>query len=250
MLLDQPRTSRPSIPKKRSTIRGKDGHRWNLIATKRRGRAPRRNIVVSIASPKGVAKNVKAELESFHMFFDPGMMSMILKFANEEIARQRVKFGANQSGLNDTSMLELHALIGLIIYIGAHKLCKTSTEVIWHRMRGLRIVPCVMPQRRFSFLVNCLRFDDRHTRSERKILDPLAPIRDLWDSLIKNCIAHFNPGCHVTVDEQLLAFRGKCPFRMFIPSKTAKYGLKIVMLCDSQTGYMVNGIVYTGKKCQ
>ena len=48
-------------------------------------------------------------------------------------------------------------------------------------------------------------------------------------------------------DEMLTPFRGKCPFRQYIPSKPARYGIKIWWLCDSQTFYPYDGKVYCGR---
>lgn len=52
---------------------------------------------------------------------------------------------------------------------------------------------------------------------------------------------------YCTIDEQLLRFKDKCPFRMYIPNKPANYGIKIVML-SSSNGYLKNVIPYIGKK--
>ncbi|XP_061880293.1 piggyBac transposable element-derived protein 4-like [Entelurus aequoreus] len=57
----------------------------------------------------------------------------------------------------------------------------------------------------------------------------------------------FNPGPEVTVDERLVPFPGKCPFRQYIPSKPGKYGLKIWAACDAKTSYAWNLQIYTGK---
>ncbi|KAF2902727.1 hypothetical protein ILUMI_03460 [Ignelater luminosus] len=38
------------------------------------------------------------------------------------------------------------------------------------------------------------------------------------------------------------------PFKMYIPNKPDKYGIKIVMLCDSKTFYMLNSIAYVVKE--
>ncbi|GFQ86803.1 DDE_Tnp_1_7 domain-containing protein [Trichonephila clavata] len=57
---------------------------------------------------------------------------------------------------------------------------------------------------------------------------------EIWDDFIKNCVDSYKPGSYVTIDEQLLAFRGRCPFRMCIPNKPAKHGIKIVMMCDEE----------------
>ena len=45
-----------------------------------------------------------------------------------------------------------------------------------------------------------------------------------------------------------MAFRGRCGFRQYIPSKPAKYGIKIWWCCDSQTCYPLKGDVYLGRQ--
>lgn len=54
------------------------------------------------------------------------------------------------------------------------------------------------------------------------------------------------PGSDITVDEQFVPFRGKCPFRRYIPSKPAKYGIKIWWACDAQTSHPLKGDIYLG----
>lgn len=105
-----------------------------------------------------------------------------------------------------------------------------------------------MSEDRFQFLVNYLRFDDRTTRPLRKLTDPFAPIREIWDQFIINCNNNYKPGSYLTIDEQLLGFRGRCPFRMYMPNKPARYGIKIVMACDAGSKYMIDAAPYLGKK--
>lgn len=45
------------------------------------------------------------------------------------------------------------------------------------------------------------------------------------------------PGCNLTIDEQLKAFRGRSRFRQYMPSKPAKYGIKFWWITDSATSY-------------
>jgi len=57
----------------------------------------------------------------------------------------------------------------------------------------------------------------------------------------------YNPGPNITVYEMLVAFRGRCPLRQYMPSKPSKYGLKIRAACDVNTSYALNMQVYTEK---
>jgi len=51
----------------------------------------------------------------------------------------------------------------------------------------------------------------------------------------------------MTVDEQIVAFRGKCPMGQCMKSKPAKYGNKVWAAADVKTSYLYNLLVYTGK---
>ncbi|GBP16779.1 PiggyBac transposable element-derived protein 4 [Eumeta japonica] len=82
-----------------------------------------------------------------------------------------------------------------------------------------------MSEQRFKFLTRALRFDNIEDRHDRAVIDKLAPIRD-FDLILINFQKHFVPSAEMTLDEQLLAFRGRCAFRQYIPNKPAKYGIK------------------------
>ena len=48
------------------------------------------------------------------------------------------------------------------------------------------------------------------------------------------------------MDEKLLAFRGRCSFRQYLPSKPAKYGVKVFALVDVKNAYTFNREIYAG----
>ena len=106
---------------------------------------------------------------------------------------------------------------------------------------GTTLYRCVFTRNRFSFLASCLRFDDKNLRDEN---DRFSPIRKLWDIFMANCQRYYIPSNKCTVDEQLLSFRGRCIFRMYMKDKPDKYGLKIVTLNDAETSYLVNTFSY------
>ena len=111
----------------------------------------------------------------------------------------------------------------------------------------MALYKAVMSAKRFKFITQVLRFDDRTTRVACKAVDPFTHIREIQNLFIANCTSYYNPGKCVTIDEQLLPFRGRCSFKMYIPSKPDNYGIKILMLNDSETFYMINAIPYVGK---
>jgi hypothetical protein len=46
---------------------------------------------------------------------------------------------------------------------------------------------------------------------------------------------------------QLLRFRGRCPFRIYIQYKLDKYGIKIITLYNGESIQIVNATPYTNR---
>lgn len=70
----------------------------------------------------------------------------------------------------------------------------------------------------------------------------------MGDIFIEACGTHYIPHEFLTVDERLLTFRGRCLFRIYITNKPAKYGIKIVMVNDVKSKYMLSGIPILGSR--
>jgi hypothetical protein len=52
----------------------------------------------------------------------------------------------------------------------------------------------------------------------------------------------------LTVEEELVTFRGRCPFKQYIPSKPGGFGIKFWTLSDNKSSYVYNMKTYIGKK--
>ena len=105
-----------------------------------------------------------------------------------------------------------------------------------------------MPKNRFVTLLRHLRFEDKSTRSTRRAQDKFAPIRNIWNIINRNLQKHCMPGSNLTIDEQLVSFRGRVSFSQYMPSKPDKYGMKIWWIYNSSTSYPLYGIPYLGKE--
>ncbi|CAL4241661.1 unnamed protein product, partial [Meganyctiphanes norvegica] len=152
-----------------------------------------------------------------------------------------------KSTFSDTNLTEMKCFIGCHIMAGIRKDSHLNTHQMWSDTYGGFFYKSLFSQKRFEFLTRALRFDDQATRRDRMRSDRFAHVRDLWDAVIANCKANYKAGAIVTVDEQLLAFRGRCVFRVYISNKPAKYGIKIFMVCDADTLYCLHAIPYLGK---
>lgn len=191
--------------------------------------------------PNVAGNAVHAEtLEQFwECLFTDEMINLIVENTNrkiEEVCLPLVAEGTQQSYHYHTDAKEIRAYIGVLYYAGLWKSSDVDEKKLWSTTNGITVYRCVFAKHRFTFLSTCLRFD---VRDDREKDDRFAPIRDLWNMFMDNCKSNYIPSHECTVDEQLLSFRGRCKFRVYMKDKPDKYGVKIISLNDSQTAYMV-----------
>lgn len=239
-----------SAPSSSAQYVGKNGYIWNRKPKQRRGRAAPPKKQIFVPGSRAEAISVVDPLEIWKLFFDESILREILDCTNKEMnLRATDRTGKNiihQSYHGALSYNELLAVFGLLYLAGVQKSAKLNLDELWSLQFGITIFRTTMSQHRFKYILVCLRFDDRETRTVRAAEDNFALIRNIWDKFIANCMRLYSPSANLTIDEQLLSFRGNCRFKMYIPSKPAKYGMKIVMLNDTATGYMFNAIPYVG----
>ena len=64
--------------------------------------------------------------------------------------------------------------------------------------------------------------------------------------LIDRFKTSYLPAESISVDEELLLWKGRLSFKQYIPSKRARFGIKLFSLCED-SGYLWNSFVYLGR---
>jgi len=186
--------------------------------------------------PAGEALHAETIEEFWDILFNNEIIQIIVDQTNKKIEDVCVPLVA-ETYQHYTDVDEIRAYIGVLYYSALWKSCDIDDNRLWDKKNGITLYRCVFTRNRFTFLASCLCFDDKDTRVES---DKFTHIRQIWDIFIGNCQRNYTPSQKCSVDEQLLSFRGRCSFRMYIKSKPDKYGLKLVTLNDAQTSYLVN----------
>ena len=99
----------------------------------------------------------------------------------------------------------------------------------------------------FQNLTRCACADRFSLCSFEKSNDKFEPIRTIFNAFNENCLKYYTPGPYITVDERLIRFRGRCPFRVYLKNKPGRYGIKLWVAADVNTSYLLNVHPYTGK---
>lgn len=236
-------------------ILGKNNEtKWNvhMYVGNLRGRIRQHNIIrvertgMRLPCPRGEGSNVKTPTEAWKLFFPDNCVDKIVEFTNIWINKNKDNY-SRQRDAKATDRAEIHAVIGLLYAAGLMKSSHTNLEDLWATDGfGVDYFGATMSIKRFKFLLRAIRFDDITTRKQRRALDKLAPIRTVFEEFVQRCKDYYSLSAYVTVDEMLEAYRGRCPFRQYMPKKPAKYGIKMFALCDAKTFYTSNLEVYCG----
>ncbi|CAK1584515.1 unnamed protein product [Parnassius mnemosyne] len=199
--------------------RSRNGTRWNKTPPPS-SRTRSHNILVQQCGPKGNAKNAQSPLSCFELFFDESLLQIIVESTNIYINIAQSKNKRDRDA-RQTNMMEIRAFIVLLLVIGVNRSGRRNLKDCWDNSRGtgIELVYLTMSLNRFRFLLRTVRFDDVTSRPRRQSLDKLAAIRDVVEKFISNCKNNYNPSERLTIDEQLVAFRGRCSFIMYMPNK-------------------------------
>lgn len=247
--IDEPYQASAGVP----FYSAKDGTQWSKIPVSKYTRRSESNKIVIRPGLTARSSAISSVKEAFLLFFSTDIIEIIVNETNRKAQHFFAEY--NAANPNDTrryaptNKTEIEAYIGLLISLGALQSNTEPIELLYTSDPAYcrPIVPASLSRNRYKFLTKFLRFDNFETRAERKLTDKLAPIRDIFDILVSNCKGALNPSPHMCIDEQLVPFRGKAPFRVYMKSKPAKYGIKIWALADCEHNYTLNMQVYLGK---
>ena len=89
--------------------------------------------------------------------------------------------------------VELKALIGLFIHLGAQKLNLLKVSKIWYGAFVASMAGCTMSMKRFIEQSTALRFDDKTTCSNQRDKDIFTPVQDLFDEVNKQLQTNYIP---------------------------------------------------------
>ena len=116
-----------------------------------------------------------------------------------------------------------------------------STSTLFHGLWARAF----MSKRRYKQIQTFLKVSDYRTENAN---DRLTKVRFLTEYIRRKCIKLWQPREHISIDERMVANKGRYSFRQYIKDKPTKWGMKLWVLADSSNGYTCNFDVYLGKK--
>lgn len=152
----------------------------------------------------------------------------------------------------DLNVEELHAFIGILIFMGFHVL--PSMRHYWSEDENFHVerIARVMSVKRFLKILRFIHVNDNTKMPKRGELgyDKLFKVRPFLNHLNTKYMVLFSPSRHLAVDESMVGFKGRSSLKQYMPKKPIKRGFKIWVCACSQTGFVLSFDVYTGKQAE
>jgi hypothetical protein len=195
------------------------------------------------------------EIMYFSKVFTDDMIDEIVVqtnlYATQErtVQRNRQRIVVKTLNWKDITHNELKAFFGCMILMGIHILPRTDNY--WSSDDALHVsaIADVMTIKRFKKILEVLHLNDNSKAVERgqERYDKLFKVRPLLSQLPINLQTLYQPSSKLAVDESMIPFKGRSSLKQYNPMKPIKRGYKVWCLADSQTGYIMNFEIYTGK---
>lgn len=122
----------------------------------------------------------------------------------------------------------------------------------WKQMWPFTVpgIPQVMQRERFEKLNKYFHCNDTATNPARGTPghDQLCHVRPVIDAINGLCISNYSPHKQQSIDEGMIAYKGRLSFKQYLPAKPTKFGIKVWERASPVNGYCHEFQVYTGKR--
>jgi len=132
----------------------------------------------------------------------------------------------------------MKAFLGILLTMTIVKL--PNFEMFWNKDSRLFNAPGVRDlfnQQRFRDIYICLCF---RNFTKDSATDRMCKIDHVIRSIISHSQVAYTPIQTFSLDESMIAFKGRSKDKIYMPLKPIKFGLKAYVLCESNTGFVVN----------
>ena len=187
-------------------------------------------------------------LETFQLFFSVVLVREIVEQTNKyasQVIQDKV-----HSRWTDVTENDIWAFLGFMILMGINQL--PSLVHYWRTDPIFRYSPVAdrISRDKFLQILRFIHFVDNSTLVTDRThpnYDRLGKIRPVIDHIQQACLKCYNGSQKQSIDEAMIAFKGRSCMKQYMPNKPTKRGFKVWVRSDSKCGYICQMEFYTGK---
>ncbi|XP_046986090.1 piggyBac transposable element-derived protein 3-like [Schistocerca americana] len=146
--------------------------------------------------------------------------------------QKRQHKSVNTSGGEMLHLAGIHVVMGVLGY--------AQSKLYWQQDIQVPVIAKCMTRDRFYELRNYMHFVDNTSEH----IEKLWKVKPFLECVQKKCLT-LPRSHHLSIDEQMVPFSGKCGFLTYVPSKPNPLGLKCFILA-APGGLVLDFMFYTG----
>ena len=183
--------------------------------------------------------NENREVEYFLNYFSEEIANAIVEETNLFAQQQNAK------KWNNIDVKEFYVFIALTMLMPHVK--KSDLKDYWSTddLIGTPFFRKAMSRDRYVQILRYLHFSNNEAAVEGNRLYKIESIVNMMQDKFRS---QFYPFENIVIDESTILFKSRLIFKQYIKTKRHRFGIKLYVLCDCETGYVLNFIVYVGKE--
>ena len=180
--------------------------------------------------------------EYFRAFFDDELMQKIVEETNNYQQQNPAPSVEKTAAWYNTNVEELYIFFATPILMGLNQKSRIKDYSPTDKLITTPIFGELFTRNRYLSVLRFLHFADNSTEEEGK-LRKIQPIVENLRGKFETAVVPWENLC---IDESLMLWKGRLSFKQYIPSTRHRFGVKLFMLCDCDTKFVLDFIVYTG----
>ena len=190
-----------------------------------------------------VNRQLEIPLDFFHLYFDQTLMEIIASETNRYHLQNSKNTSSHAAPWVDTNIDEMYVFLTttmLMTHVKKHKIQEYwSTD----QLIMTPVFSHIFSRDRYLALLRYIHFNNNENYTAE---DRLFKVKPIIDDLKAKFHLSLNPYQNLVIDESLMLWKGRLSFKQYIPSKRNRFGVKLYVLCDCRTGFILDFIPYTG----
>jgi hypothetical protein len=173
-----------------------------------------------------------AENEIFSYFFSSEVWDLLVKetnrYAKDYLETANLLPNARATQWEEQTINDLKAFVALIILQGIVKMA--NYELYWTSKFLIKCpgIQSIMPRNKFELILQFLHLNNNTTAfpPEHPNHDRLHKSQPLFVHLVDRWKSAYHPSREISIDESIVAFKGRSPMKVYKPNKPHKWGAK------------------------
>lgn len=192
-------------------------------------------------------------LQYFEVLLDDQLIDLMVtetnRYAAQFLSCNRLKPHSRFASWVPVTTGEMRVFLSLLLLQGVIQ--KPEQTMYWsqNNLVSTPVFGDTMSRNRFFLIMKMLHFVDNETPVDPEN-HPQPKLWKIWpflSSLLQNFQTSYVLERDISIDESLMLYKGRLSWRQYLPLKRARFGVKLFVLCEAESAYIWNLIVYTGK---